>query len=312
MSERRELPNDPELIELRSRFLTSLGSLRPTLHRFCALMCGSVLDGEDLVQETLAAASFMVSQGNPGLLDPSLFEMAYQRCKYFIYRDLGHRERPMDYPERLTLTMPRSHRSWLRTPIVGTLVSRVSVLRPLERAVVVMRDVLGFSSRETVRMLGIPFGHFRSSLWLARVTLRSLTTGAPAARVEPQQLSLLQHFADSLNRLDGPSIHRLARADARLEIVGAFNGRLRDLDAIYAGTYAAMPWEWRQSVATVDGDPALITSRRVDDHWTPYSAVRLWWEDGMVVRIRDYMRIKYILREARIVPRLEPPAESPS
>jgi DNA-directed RNA polymerase specialized sigma24 family protein len=93
MSEHRELPDDPELRELRSRFLNSLGRLRPALHRFCSHMCGSVLEGEDLVQETLAAASYMVSPANRGFLDPSLFEMALARCLYFIELDLGQRER---------------------------------------------------------------------------------------------------------------------------------------------------------------------------------------------------------------------------
>ncbi len=33
-----------------------LRDLRPKLHRFCSRMVGSVLDGEDLVRETLIAA----------------------------------------------------------------------------------------------------------------------------------------------------------------------------------------------------------------------------------------------------------------
>jgi hypothetical protein len=82
---------------------------------------------------------------------------------------------------------------------------------------------------------------------------------------------------------------------------------MRELDSVYAGTYAATPWEWRQSVARVDGDPALITSRRIGAEWHPYSAIRLWWEGGRVVRIRDYSQIRHVLRDARIEPAVEPP-----
>ena len=33
-----------------------LGELRPKLHRYCARMTGSVIDGEDVVQEALVKA----------------------------------------------------------------------------------------------------------------------------------------------------------------------------------------------------------------------------------------------------------------
>ena len=97
-------------------------------------------------------------------------------------------------------------------------------------------------------------------------------------------------------------MHQIVRRDARVEIVGAFNGRMSELDSVYAGAYAAHPWKWRLSVARVDGDPVLVTEQRIGAGWSPYSAVRLWWEADEVVRVRDYMRIAYVLRDARLEP----------
>ena len=37
-------------------FLETIATLRPSLHRYCARMTGSVMDGEDVVQETLVEA----------------------------------------------------------------------------------------------------------------------------------------------------------------------------------------------------------------------------------------------------------------
>src|SRR5437773_8088672 len=37
-------------------FLETISSLRPSLHRYCACMTGSVMDGEDVVQEALFEA----------------------------------------------------------------------------------------------------------------------------------------------------------------------------------------------------------------------------------------------------------------
>jgi RNA polymerase sigma-70 factor (ECF subfamily) len=306
MSENREPPDDSVLDELRSRFLSSLGTLRPKLHRFCARMCGSVLDGEDLVQETLAAASFRLSLANPGFLDPSLFEMAYERCRYFIRLDLGHRERTVSRADGLTRGIgPKP--PWSETPIEEALAARVSALRPYDRAIVVVKDVLGFSFRETAELIGTTVGHVKVALHRSRAMLRELPPLAPSAPIGRERLAMLQAYADSFNRLDAAGFHRLVRGDARVEFVGAFSGRMRDLESVYAGAYAAIPWDWTQTVALVDGDPALITSRRIGDRWHPYSVIRLWSERGEVVRIRDYMHIRHILRDARIEPVTEPP-----
>ena len=42
--------------EARGAFDRLLGELRPKLHRYCARMTGSVIDGEDVVQEALVKA----------------------------------------------------------------------------------------------------------------------------------------------------------------------------------------------------------------------------------------------------------------
>ncbi len=307
MPEDRWLPDDPESRELRSRYLSSLGAVRPKLHRFCARMCGSVLDGEDLVQETLAAASYKISLANPGFLDPSVFKMALDRCLYFIQRDVGQRERIEVDEEALSRAMgpePLWNRFAIKEPLFG----RVGVLRPFDRTVIVFKDVLGYSFEELANLLLTSVGHLKMSLWRARATLHELPPLESPAPINETHLALLKSLADSYNRLDALALHRLVRADARVEMVGAFSGRFSDLDAMYAGSYAAIPWKWRQSVALVDGDPVLVTSRLVDTSWHPYSAVRIWWEGGQVVRIRDYMQIHYVLRDARIEPLSEPPA----
>jgi DNA-directed RNA polymerase specialized sigma24 family protein len=46
----------PELIAARERFMEIVAELRPDLHRYCTRLVGSAIDGEDVVQETLAKA----------------------------------------------------------------------------------------------------------------------------------------------------------------------------------------------------------------------------------------------------------------
>lgn len=42
--------------DARAAFERLLGELRPKLHRYCARMAGSVIDGEDVLQEALMKA----------------------------------------------------------------------------------------------------------------------------------------------------------------------------------------------------------------------------------------------------------------
>ncbi|MGC1234303.1 MAG: sigma factor, partial [Xanthobacteraceae bacterium] len=50
--------NDPAVVAATSRdaFDRLLGDIRPKLHRYCARMTGSVIDGEDVVQDALIKA----------------------------------------------------------------------------------------------------------------------------------------------------------------------------------------------------------------------------------------------------------------
>src|ERR1700716_2296132 len=68
-------------------FLETITNLRPSLHRYCARMTGSVLDGEDLVQETLFEAYRkldMYDDSRP--LSPWLFRIAHNRSIDFLRR----------------------------------------------------------------------------------------------------------------------------------------------------------------------------------------------------------------------------------
>src|SRR6478672_2256569 len=69
------------LVELQQQFLAQMKGLRPKLHRFCARMCGSALDGEDIVQETLAQAFYNLPfLRDPARLEPWLFRIAHRKC----------------------------------------------------------------------------------------------------------------------------------------------------------------------------------------------------------------------------------------
>src|SRR5262249_30874382 len=66
-------------------FLETITHLRPTLHRYCSRMTGSVLDGEDIVQDALFQAYRKLDTFEDGRpLTPWLFRIAHNRCIDFL------------------------------------------------------------------------------------------------------------------------------------------------------------------------------------------------------------------------------------
>src|SRR5215470_1764475 len=62
-----------------------VGDLRPELHRYCARLTGSVIEGEDIVQETLARAFYALSLSEEvPPLRPWLFRIAHNAAMDFL------------------------------------------------------------------------------------------------------------------------------------------------------------------------------------------------------------------------------------
>src|SRR5215831_21049599 len=69
----------------REQFLSLVESVRPELHRYCARLTGSVIEGEDIVQDTLAKAFYALSL-SPDVppLRPWLFRIAHNAAIDFL------------------------------------------------------------------------------------------------------------------------------------------------------------------------------------------------------------------------------------
>ena len=73
------------LVEAREQFLALVEGVRPELHRYCARLTGSVIEGEDIVQDTLAKAFYALSQAaEVPPLRPWLFRIAHNAALDFL------------------------------------------------------------------------------------------------------------------------------------------------------------------------------------------------------------------------------------
>jgi RNA polymerase sigma-70 factor, ECF subfamily len=292
----------PALEETRNRFLAAVKEMRPRLHRFCSRMCGSVLDGEDLVQETLAQAFYYLpSLKDQSRLEPWLFRIAHNKCVDFLRRERRQREDTVPYDEERGPETAADGTEAAEEPVDDALAALVAALPPKERACVLLKDVLDYPLGEIAGIVDSTLGGVKAALHRGRTKLRELHHAPSQAELDGRQRRLLEAYVEHFNRQDWDALRRLIQADARVEIVGMTEFSLSDADAPYFRNYSALPWEWRFSLALVDGEPLIVHWQKAAGDWLPRAAVRLWWRDGKVARIRDYVHVGYLLQDARTV-----------
>jgi len=283
----------------RTLFVAAASELRPRLHRFCARMCGSVLDGEDVVQETLADAFFNLSTLKDGSRFESwMFGIAYHKCIDFLRREQRHGD---------DVTFGEEHDrangaddTFADAPIDEALTTLVGELPPKERASVLLKDVLGYSLAEVAEIAETTVGGVKAALHRGRAKLREVRAAPAFAELDARQRKLFTAYAEIFNRRDWNALRDLVSADARLEVVGGAEDRFARLGMTYSSNYTNLAWEWRLAPGIVDGQPVLIHWRRSDATWRPHSVIRLFLQRGQVVRIRDYIHVEYLLENARV------------
>lgn len=299
-----EVPEQPTadlrepLEALRKQYLAAVREIRPKLHRFCTRMTGSALDGEDRVQEALAQGFYRLdSLDDERRLEAWLFRIAHRKCVDFLRAERRQREDTVPY-EAQEQQEVGTEADLDDRPAGETLLPLVSKLPPKERAAVLLKDLLDYELSEVAEVIDSTVGGVKAALHRGRTKLRALAQLPPASELDRRQRALLDAYVECFNRRDWDSLRQLISADARLEVVGAFDGKFRDRP--YLANYAAQPWEWKLSVASVDGELVVVQSRKTGQAWRPTTAIRLWWEGDQVVRIRDYVHVDYVLEAARL------------
>jgi RNA polymerase sigma-70 factor (TIGR02960 family) len=214
---------------------------RRELHVHCYRILGSVQDAEDLVQETLLAAwrGLADFEGRASVRS-WLYRIATNRCLNAL-RDDARRPDVLDaggspkpeptrwgepiwlqpYPDSLLEGLPDAGdgpdvRIETREAVGLAFVSGLQRMPPHQRAVLVLRDVLGYRAAEVADMLGHTETSVNSALQRARATLdaapeRPVAGALPDSRAERD---LLGRFADAFESGDVDAVVALLTDDA--------------------------------------------------------------------------------------------------
>jgi RNA polymerase sigma-70 factor, ECF subfamily len=281
--------NTDDLLEMNRRgrfdarylaFLETIAQLRPKLHRYCTRMTGSVLDGEDIVQDALFQAYRKLETFDESRsLSPWLFRIAHNRCIDVLRRRELQRDAEAEAagPEVIEPIEPPG-------PALGRAVEQlVLTLPPMERACVLLKDVFDYSLEEIAELVDSTVGGVKAALNRGRTKLSAAPALTPeaggaaasASRRKPPSAEtrrVLHLYIERFNRRDWDGLRELIAADAKLRVADCFDGKF--VDSPYLGEYGKSGATWRLALGEIDGEEAVIVLRLGEaGEWIPVAPI---------------------------------------
>jgi RNA polymerase sigma-70 factor (ECF subfamily) len=249
---------------------------RGELHAHCYRLLGSDADAEDAVQETLLRAWTGLSRyEDRGSIRPWLYKIATNRCLTLIERrGLREVEALGPYPEsRLAWTSSLTPESELLAleSVELAFVASLQHLSALQRAVLLLRDVLAFTAREVAEQLETSVAAVNSALQRARSVLSAVPSQQETLRAlgESGQRDLVRRYVAAWEARDVEAIVAMLAADAKYSMPPLpdwFHGR----DAIRAFLLdGPLRSQWRFLPTRANGQLAFGTYLLEGDRYVP-------------------------------------------
>jgi RNA polymerase sigma-70 factor (ECF subfamily) len=300
------------LIADDAAFAASAEPHRRELHVHAYRMLGSFEEAEDAVQET-----FLRAWRSRDTFDGSsafrawLYRIATNVCLDAIRRSnrrprghslesLGEVPWLTPYPDRLLdeIAPPQDEPDKVvvaRESIELAFLAAIQLLPPRQRAVLIIRDVLDWSARETATLLDMSVAAVNSALQRARATMAAnrphgRTVNPPAALTDIE-VSLLERSIDAHERADAAALAEMLRDDVRIAMPPApiwFTSKAAFVPGLQEGLTA--PGEWRLVRIGANRQPALASYLRAhgDTEFRPFKIDVMRVEDGLVAEITTF------------------------
>lgn len=285
----------------RAAFDRLLGELRPRLHRYCARMTGSVIDGEDVVQEALVKAIEAFSE-TPAIDKPEawLFRIAHNTALDFLRRRARLEARSSG--EDLEMIIDPSDNVADRQAAATSL--RTFMRLPVaQRSSVILMDVLGYSLDEISGVTDASIPSVKAALHRGRARLRELAQepgDLPLPVLAEPERARLSAYIDRFNARDFDSVRNMLADEVRLELVNKLrlNGKseVRNYFTNYDRAH-----HWFFVPGFVDRRPAVLVRNPADLAAPPQYFILLDWADRGLVQIRDFLFAPYITDGAELI-----------
>ena len=271
---------------------------RHALDVHCYRMLGSAQDAEDLVQETLLRAWRAIGRFEPrAQLQTWLYRIATNACLDELERR-HRRPEPLDpFPdqpsdEAAAPTYDPEARYAIREGMELALLRAIQELPGRQRAVLIFRDVLGWTAPEVAEVLESTVAAINSALQRARATIEQHLPDGPRQAADPAERELLGRYVAVFEHADIDGLVALLREDATLRMPPqpSLSGGLRIarffLDTVAQGDLTRI----RHRASWANGRPAVtIELRTEDDTWIPHGISVLEIDKGQIGGIDAFL-----------------------
>jgi RNA polymerase sigma-70 factor, ECF subfamily len=286
-----------------------LVDMRPRLHRYCARMVGSVIDGEDVVQDALIKAVESVPAMPLGNPEGWLFRIAHNTALDFLRRrnrqealrsgeDIDMIADPIDTVDSRQIATA-SLRTFMRLPVA-------------QRSSVILMDVLGCSLQEICEVMDFGLPAVKAALHRGRARLRELADepdGSPRPLLSEADRERLGAYVAHFNARDFDAIRDMIADDVRLDLVNKTRMSGKAEVSGYFGNYAKVH-DWHLVPGQVEGRPAILVFDPSEPSPRPKYFMLLQWSADKVATIRDFRHASYITDGAEyLVSSAEQPRE---
>jgi RNA polymerase sigma-70 factor (ECF subfamily) len=272
-----------------------LGAMRPRLHRYCARMVGSVIDGEDIVQDALIKAMQAWPAAAP-IAQPEgwLFRIAHNTALDFLRR--RSRLQALHMSEEAELMADAHDATVLRE--MARVGLRLFMQLPVgQRGSVILIDVLGYPPQEVCEITGMSLSAVKAALHRGRARLRELAASsddAPQPALAPHDRERLSAYAARFNAHDFDAVRAMLADDIRLDLVGRTRMRGKVEVSRYFGNYAKAS-DWHLVPGLVESRPALLVVDPGRPDAAPAYFMLLEWSADGVMSIRDFRHVAYVI-----------------
>ena len=291
---------------------------RRELHVHCYRLLGSFEEAEDLVQEAfLRAWRRRETYEGRSSVRAWLYRIATNACLDALDK---RPRRPsasgeiawlQPYPDELLEQLPDRREgledvALAKETVELAFIAAIQYLAPLPRAVLVLRDVLGCSAKDTARLLETTEASVNSALQRARGGLRkSLPEDREAwhhaAEVTAAERELLARYVECSERVDAAGLAALMHSGVRFSMPpypGVWTGRSTVVQGWIDGGFGLEAFGSLRCVVTrANGQPAVAgyVLRPGDAAYEPLAIDVLRVRDGVVTEIVTFDRTVFQL-----------------
>ncbi|CAL78082.1 putative RNA polymerase sigma subunit [Bradyrhizobium sp. ORS 278] len=287
--------------ELVAELAVLAEQLRPELHRYCARLMGSVIDGEDVVQDTLTRALTTLDEMKDiGSLRAWLFKVAHNRALDLLRGRAIRAAEPMEAADDIAdVSAPDAAETMMRKEAIRTAVSRFTELPIPQRSILILKDVLDEPLADIAALLGLTVDSVKAHLARARARLSEINAVAEARPAARPVSEAVARYVSLFNQRDWDGLRALLADDVKLH-QSTHPVRVGSADVgLFFSIYAGVEGVWL-APAWLEGREVIAVFDRKDDRQPSY-VMWLSWRDGKISFIRDYRYVRYVIADAELV-----------